>query len=79
MVQVIHHAGLLMRFIERVLNYGQEFIRLNRFLQESSAASIEYTLFVRFPVTPGQNDYRDGREIAVCFQYIQNNEPIPGR
>jgi hypothetical protein len=49
-----------MRFIEGVPNYGQEFIRLNRFLQKRSAAGIEYTFFVCFSVTPGQDDYRDG-------------------
>ena len=79
MVQVVHPPGFLMLFIERLPNQGQEFISLNRFLQESSAASIEYTFFVRFPVTPGQDDYRDGREIDVRFQSIQDNEPIPGR
>jgi hypothetical protein len=68
-----------MRFIERVANYGQEFISLNRLLQESSAASVEYTLFVCSPVTPGQDDYRDGRESEVFFQYIQDNEPVPVR
>ena len=68
-----------MRFIEGVPNYGQEFIRLNRFLQKRSAASVEYTFFVCFPVTPGQDDYRDGREIKVCFQRIQDNKAIPGR
>ena len=67
MVQVMYRVGFLMRFIERVPNYGQEFICLNRFLQESSAAGIEYTFFVCFPVTPGQDDYRDGREVEVCF------------
>ena len=75
----MHHAGFLMLFIERLPNYGQEFIRLNRFLQESFGASIEYTFFVCSPVTPGQDDYRDGREIYGCFQYIQDNEPIPDR
>ena len=68
-----------MRCIERVANYGEEFISLNRLLQESSTAGIEYAFFVCSPVTPGQDDYRDGREIGVCFQYIQDNEPIPGR
>ena len=68
-----------MRFIEGVPNYGQEFIRLNRFLQERSAAGIEYTFFVCFPVTPGQDDYRDGREINVCFQRVQDDKAIPGR
>jgi hypothetical protein len=48
-----------MRFIERVLNYGQEFIRLNRFLQEGFATGIEHTFFVGSPVAPGQHDYRD--------------------
>ncbi len=67
-----------MRFIERVPNYSQEFISLNRFLQESSAASIENTFFICSPVTPGQDDYRDGREIDICFQRIQDNKPIPG-
>jgi len=40
---------------------------------------MEYTFFVCTPVTSGQDDYRDGREIEVCFQYIQDNEPIPVR
>jgi hypothetical protein len=53
MAQVLHHVGFLMRFIERVPNYGQEFIILDRLLQESSSASIEYTFFVCSPVTPG--------------------------
>ena len=79
MLQVMDPLGFLRGFIERVPNYGQEFIRLNWFLQESSAASIEYTLFVCSPVTPGQDDYRNGREFKVFFQYIQDNEPIPGR
>ena len=72
-------ARFLMRFIERVLNYSQEFIRLNRFLQEGSAAGIEYPFFICVPVTPRQDDYRDGREIDVFFQKIQNDEPISGR
>ena len=41
-----------MRFTERLPNYGQEFIGLNRFRQESSGTSMEYTFFVRSPVTP---------------------------
>jgi hypothetical protein len=68
-----------MFLIERSSNYCQEFIGLNRLLQESSAASIQYTFFVCSPVTPGQDDYRNGREIEVRFQYIQDNEPIPVR
>jgi hypothetical protein len=61
MVQVMHHFGFLMFFIERLPNYGQEFISLNRLLQESSSTSIEYTVLACSPVTPGQDDYRDGR------------------
>src|ERR1700733_1576911 len=68
-----------MCFTERLPDYGQELITLNRLLQESFRTSIEYTFFVCSPVTPGQDDYWDGREIKVCFQYIQNNEPIPVR
>jgi hypothetical protein len=58
----MHPFGFLMFFIERLPNHGQEFISLNRFLQESSGASIEYTFFVCSPVTPGQDDYLNGRE-----------------
>ncbi len=79
MLQIMHPTRFLTLFSERLTNDGQEFIRLNRFWQESSAAGIEYTFFVCFPVTPGQDDYRDGRKIEVCFQCIQDNEPIPGR
>ena len=79
MVQVMHPTGFRALFIERLPNYGQELIRLNRFRQENSGAGIEYTFFVCSPVTPGQDDDRDGRETAVCFQCIQDNEPIPGR
>ncbi len=32
MVQVMHHAGFLMRFIEGLPNHGQEFSILNRLL-----------------------------------------------
>jgi hypothetical protein len=78
MVQVMHHFGFVMFFIEGLPNHGQQFITLNRLLQESSRASIEYTFLVCSPVTPGQDDYRDGREMEVCFQHIQDNEPIPG-
>jgi hypothetical protein len=68
-----------MLFVERPPNHGQEFIRLNRFLQESLGAGIKDTFFVCSPVTSGQNDYRDGRQIEVCFQHIQDNESIPDR
>jgi hypothetical protein len=68
-----------MRFIEGVPNYGQEFVRLNRFLQERPAARIEYSFFIRFPVTSGQDNYRDGLEINVCLQRVQDNKAIPGR
>ena len=78
MLQVMDALGFLRGFIERVPNYGQEFIGLNWFLQEGSAASTEYTFFVCSAVTPGQDDYRNRREIDVFFQYIQDNEPIPG-
>jgi hypothetical protein len=73
------HFGFLIFFNESLANYGREFISLNWLLQESSAASIEYTFFGCSPVTPGQDDYRNGREVEVCFQYIQDNEPIPVR
>lgn len=65
MVQVLDPFGFRMLFIERLPDYGQEFIRLNRFLQEGPAAGIEYTFFVCYPVTTGQDDYRDGREIQA--------------
>ena len=79
MLQVMDPLGFLRGFIERVPNYGQEFIRLNRFLQERSAAGIEHTRFVGSPVTPGQDNYRNGRKVDVVFQNIQDNEPISGR
>jgi hypothetical protein len=61
MVQVMHHFGFLMFFIKCLPNYGQEFISLNQLLQESSSNIIEYTVLACSPVTPGQDDYRDGR------------------
>jgi hypothetical protein len=79
MVRVMHPFGFLIFLNERLPNYCQEFIRLNWLLQESSAASIEYTFFGCSPITPGQDDYRNRREIEVCFQYIQDNETIPVR
>jgi hypothetical protein len=78
MVQVMHHSDLVMFFVEGLPNHGQEFISLNQFLQESSRASIEDTFLTCSPVTPGQDDYRGGRELEVRFQHLQNNEPIPG-
>ena len=78
MVQVIHPFGFLMFVVERSPNYGQEFITLNRLLQESFRAGIQYTFLVCLPVTPRQHDHRDGRKIEVCFQYVQDNEPIAG-
>ena len=53
MLLVKRRLGFLMFFIERLPNYGQEFITLNRLLQESSRTSVEYTFFVGSPVTPG--------------------------
>jgi hypothetical protein len=56
MVQVMHHVGFVVFFIEGLPNHGQEFISLNRLLQESSRASIEYTFLVCSPVTPRQDE-----------------------
>jgi hypothetical protein len=41
-----------MRFTERLPNYGQELVTLNRLLQESFRTSIEYTFLIGSPVTP---------------------------
>jgi hypothetical protein len=52
LVQVMHHFGFLMFFVERLPNYSQEFISLNRLLQESSSASLEYTVLACSSVAP---------------------------
>jgi hypothetical protein len=52
MVQVRYSFRFRMGFIERSPNHGQEFIRLNRFRQESSGTRKEYTFFVRPAITP---------------------------
>jgi hypothetical protein len=46
----MHNFWFLMFFTERVPNYGQEFISLNRLLQESSSASFECTVLACFAV-----------------------------
>jgi uncharacterized radical SAM superfamily Fe-S cluster-containing enzyme len=51
-VRVMLPLGFLIFFNERLPNYRQEFISLNRLLQESAATGIEYTFLVCSPVTP---------------------------
>jgi hypothetical protein len=77
MVQVMHHFGFVMFFIERLPNHGQEFISLNRLLQEGSRASIEYTFFVCSPVTPGQDDYRNDERWRFVFNVSKTTNPSP--
>jgi hypothetical protein len=57
MVQVMHHFGF------GLPNHGQEVTTLKRLLQESSRTSCEYTFLVCSPITPGQDNNWDGREM----------------